>query len=160
LEGTDKRDVDPEFPKRIAAINASMRYAQAYLDWNEQKFDPQWFLARADWISTGRARITTASPSEPRCGSEAISEMESGVPYGIPVTLRSPVHLQPRTQSRWASRLLRTPWIEKGTLGGVRFEQRYPTSECHLTPDLQPLVLPTGIRRGVHIHLHVAAIRR
>jgi hypothetical protein len=85
------RDVDPGFEKRLAAINASVQQAKADLDRHEPKFDRQWFLPRADWRETGQEQLQMAEPSEPRCGSEAIVEMEAAVPYGIPVVTRHSV---------------------------------------------------------------------
>jgi hypothetical protein len=77
------RDVDPEFENRIAAINASIQQAKAALDRHDPKFDRQWSLPRADWRETGHEQLQLAVPSERRCGSEAIVEIATAVPYPV-----------------------------------------------------------------------------
>jgi hypothetical protein len=86
------RDSDPDFPKRMDAVDASIQHARTYLDPNERKFDRQWFLPRGYWMETGRTPLAVAERGAARCGSEAISELESGAMYAIQVVMRQSVH--------------------------------------------------------------------
>jgi hypothetical protein len=88
----DSRDADPDFSKRMAALQSSLHQAKADLERHERKFDPQWFVPRGYWMETGRSPLPIAEGNETRCGSRAVSELESGAMYAIQVVMRQTVY--------------------------------------------------------------------